>query len=193
MPNALVVVANGSEEIETVGIVDTLRRGEIEVTLAKVPSETDDDSLIITASRQVKLVADVHFKDVSENEFDIVVLPGGMGGAKSFAAHEPLIEKLTKQKNAGKWYAALCASPAIVFAPHKLLDGIEKATCHPGTADTFKKHCSTECSKDRVVVAGKCVTSRGPGTTLEFSLKLVELLLGNDTKANEIQKAMLVK
>jgi 4-methyl-5(b-hydroxyethyl)-thiazole monophosphate biosynthesis len=177
----LVAIANGVEEIETTGIVDTLRRGEIEVTVAKVPAiENDDDSLVITASRQMKLVADVHFRDIQDKEFDMIVLPGGAVGAKNLSAYAPLIDKLRKQKQDNKWYAAICASPAVVFAHHKLLDGIEIATCHPSVTDKLKNDAGdkVKSSEDRVVVSHNCITSRGtvPNSLIFDNLKVQEQL-----------------
>jgi 4-methyl-5(b-hydroxyethyl)-thiazole monophosphate biosynthesis len=177
----LVPIADGSEEIEAVCIIDTLRRAGAEVTVASV------GSLEVTASRGVKLVADALIADCVRQTYDCIALPGGMPGAEHLRDSAELIGLLKKQKQAGRLYAALCASPAVALRPHGLLDGI-KATCFPSFRDRLDP---AYASDDRVVVDDHCVTSQGPGTALEFALKLVELLVG-PAKAQEVGRAMLV-
>jgi 4-methyl-5(b-hydroxyethyl)-thiazole monophosphate biosynthesis len=177
----LVPIADGSEEIEAVCIIDTLRRAGAEVTVASA------GSLQVTASRGVKLVADALIADCVRQTYDCIALPGGMPGAEHLRDSAELIGLLKKQKQAGRLYAALCASPAVALRPHGLLDGI-RATCFPSFRDRLDP---AYASDDRVVVDGRCVTSQGPGTALEFALKLVELLVG-PAKAREVGSAMLV-
>ncbi|KAL0478535.1 hypothetical protein AKO1_008200 [Acrasis kona] len=188
MKTALVFVADGVEEIETVGIVDTLRRGGIEVTMASISKD-----VVIVASRKVKIVADVLFDEIKDKDFDLLVLPGGADGAKNFSQHEELIKLFQKQKDAGKLYGAICASPAVVLSKSGLLKNISSATCYPALSDQLKSNASETNynSQDRVVVSENCVTSQGPGTAIEYGLKLIELLVGKE-KAEEVRKAMLV-
>lgn len=164
----LVPIADGTEELEAVCIIDILRRAGADVTVASV------NALEITASRGVKLAADVLIADCSKDSYDLIALPGGMPGAEHLRDCEELVHLLKQQRESGKLYAAICASPAVVFQPLGLLQG-KKATCHPGRVDTLE---NKEAVEQRVVVDGNCVTSRGPGTALEFALKLVELLFG---------------
>jgi 4-methyl-5(b-hydroxyethyl)-thiazole monophosphate biosynthesis len=96
---------------------------------------------------------------------------------------------LKEQKAAGRLYAAICASPAVALLPHGLLDGVKTATCYPGFRNKLNP---AQASEERVVVDDNCVTSQGPGTAIEFALKLVELLLGPQ-KAKEVGDPMLVK
>ena len=166
----LVPIADGSEEIEAVGIIDILRRAGAEVTVASV------DDLQITASRGVKITADCLISDCMDQTFDLIALPGGMPGAEHFRESSQLVDMLKKQREAGRLYAAICASPAVVFQPHGLLAG-KKATCHPGRKDTLE---NKEAADSRVVVDGNCITGQGPGSAMEFALKLVELLLGKE-------------
>jgi 4-methyl-5(b-hydroxyethyl)-thiazole monophosphate biosynthesis len=144
----LVPIANGTEEIEAVCIIDVLRRAEASVTVASV------DELQVTASRGVKLVADKLIGDCVDETYDLVVLPGGMPGAEHLRDSKDLQRILKRQKEEGKLYG-------------------------------------TDSVESRVVVDGTCVTSRGPGTALEFALKLVELLYGKE-KAEEVASPMVM-
>jgi len=106
----LVCIANGSEEMESVNIIDVLRRGDLEVIVAKISNnESEKKDLKIVASRGVKLEADHHFEEVSSRDFSVIVLPGGMGGAQAFAANHHLLERLQKQKSSNRIVAAICA------------------------------------------------------------------------------------
>jgi 4-methyl-5(b-hydroxyethyl)-thiazole monophosphate biosynthesis len=177
----LVPIAEGTEEIEAVTIIDVLRRAGAAVTVASV------SELQITASRGVKLVADKLIGECVDETYDLVVLPGGMPGAEHLRNSKELERILTQQKDQGRLYGAICAAPAVVFQHHGLLDQ-RQATCHPNFVNYLEKMDSVE---SRVVVDGNCVTSRGPGTALEFALKLVELLYGED-KAREVAAPMVV-
>jgi 4-methyl-5(b-hydroxyethyl)-thiazole monophosphate biosynthesis len=178
---ALVPIADGSEEIEAVCIIDILRRAGVEVVVASV------DDLQITASRGVKLMADAFISECTEETFDLIALPGGMPGAEHLRDSTELVGMLKKQEQAGRLYAAICASPAVVFQPHDLLAG-KKATCHPGRINSLE---NKEAVESRVVVDGNCITSRGPGTAMEFALKLVELLLGRE-KMKEVEEPLVM-
>ena len=177
----LVPIADGSEEIETACIVDVLRRADANVTVASV------NKLQVTASRGMKLVADKLIPECVQNTYDLIVLPGGMPGAEHLRDSKELVEMLKRQQNDGRLYAAICASPAVVLHHHGLL-ARRKATAYPGFAEQFE---NTEAIDSRVVVDGNCITSRAPGTAMEFALKLVEILYG-EQKAREIAKSMLV-
>jgi 4-methyl-5(b-hydroxyethyl)-thiazole monophosphate biosynthesis len=176
----LVPIADGIEEIEAVCIIDVLRRADASVTVASV------DKLQITASRGVKLVADKLLADCTDEFYDLIALPGGMPGAEHLRDSMELVNMLKNQRREGRLYGAICASPAVVFQHHGLLEG-RQATTHPGFADRLD---SLESVESRVVLDGNCITSRGPGTALEFALKLVELLFGKQ-KAEEVARPML--
>jgi len=177
----LVPIAEGTEEIEAVCIIDVLRRAGAEVTVASV------DRLEVKASRGVRLVADKLISECAENSYDLIVLPGGMPGAEHLRNCKELEAMLKKQCEEGKFYAAICASPVVVLLHHGLLED-RRATCHPSFADRLE---NSEAAESRVVVDGNCVTSRGPGTALEFALKLVELLFGEE-KVKEVAEPMVV-
>ncbi|KAK4387125.1 protein DJ-1B [Sesamum angolense] len=177
----LVPIADGTEEMEAVIIIDVLRRAKAEVVVASV-----EDKLEILASRKVKLVADVLLDEAANRSYDLIVLPGGLGGAQTFANSEKLVNLLKKQRESNKLYGAICASPALVLEAHGLLKG-KKATAFPAMCNKLSDPSEAE---NRVVVDGNLVTSRGPGTTMEFSLVIVEKLFGRQ-KALDLAKTML--
>jgi 4-methyl-5(b-hydroxyethyl)-thiazole monophosphate biosynthesis len=178
----LVPIADGSEEIEAVCIIDVLRRAGAEVTVASV------GPLKITASRGVKIEADRSIAECLGEQWDLVAVPGGIPGAEALHGSPDLSRILKRQQQEGKPYAAICAAPAVVLEPQGLLDG-RKATAHPGFADRLTNREAVEA---RVVVDGNVVTSRGPGTAIEFALALVSLLYGEE-KAAEVAEPMLVR
>ena len=178
----LVAVADGIEELEAITIIDCLRRAGANLTVASV------QNCEITTARKVKITADCLMADCKGEVYDLIVLPGGMPGAEHLRDSKELAEMLKKQKSSPRFYAAICASPAVVFEHHGLLAD-KKATCYPAMAEKIKNRQALE---QRLVVDGNCITSQGPGTALEFSLKLVEILFGSE-KANQLAEAMLVK
>lgn len=178
----LIPVADGSEEIEAVCMIDVLRRAGAEVTVASV-----EESLTITASRGVRIVADRLLSECAAETWDLIALPGGMPGAEHLRDHPLLTRMLKDQQALDRPYAAICASPAVVFQSHQLI-GSRRATAHPAFSDQLTNQ---EAVQSRVVADGHCVTSRGPGTAIEFALKLVELLFGPE-KASEVAAPMVL-
>jgi protein deglycase len=175
--NALVLLADGFEEIEAVTIVDVLRRAEITVTTASLGKSP------VTGSHGIALLADRGLDDVSISDFDALVLPGGPGA--QHLKEDARVQSLLKQAaSAEKTVAAVCAAP-IALEAAGLLTG-RRATSYPG-----HELPSARYSEERVVVDGNIVTSRGPGTALEFSLSLVEKLVGADVR-ERLERAMLV-
>jgi 4-methyl-5(b-hydroxyethyl)-thiazole monophosphate biosynthesis len=179
--SVLVPIADGCEEMEAVTIIDVLRRAGASVTVAAVHQKE------ITASRGVKLVADRLIKDCVNISYDLIVLPGGMRGAEHLRDSSDLKAMLLQQDRKKNLLAAICAAPAVVFAPHGLL-AKRRATAYPDLAEHLPNQ---EAVGERVVIDGNCITSQGPGTVLEFALVLVELLLGK-AKAEEVAAGMLV-
>ena len=178
---ALVPIADGTEEIEAVCIIDVLRRAGVSVTVASVGQQQ------VTASRGTKLVADRPIGDCVGETYDLVALPGGMPGAEHLRDSKDLEMVLKRQQQEGRLYAAICAAPVLVLQHHGLLDR-RRATCHPDFAGQLHDAAEVE---NRVVVDGPCVTSRGAGTALEFALKLVEMLY-DEQEAQRIAGRMLV-
>lgn len=187
MPKTILIpIADGTEEIEAVCIIDTLRRAGADVTVASVEA-----TLQVTASRGTKLVADVLIGDCANDTFDLIAVPGGIPGAEHLRDSAVLTALLKAQADAGRLYAAICAAPVVVLQHHGLLAG-RAATCHPDFASKLENPARVA---DRVVVDDaancRCITSRGPGTAIEFALALIEALYGAE-KAHEVGARMLV-
>lgn len=177
----LVPIANGSEEMEAVCIINILRRAGAQVTVASVA-----DRLTITASQKTKIEADLLIDACDASEFDMIILPGGMPGATNLASSESLLALLTAHVAAGKLYGAICASPAIVLEKHGLLAD-KKATCYP----VFQDQLSNAVPDDAVVIDGNCITSQGPATVMPFALACVSALY-DQAKSAEVAEAMLM-
>lgn len=169
MSAVLVPLAEGFEEIEAVTVIDLLRRAGVEVVTAGLQSGP------IKASRGVVVVPDVALEAVLGRDFDMIVLPGGLPGANFLRDDARVQAMLKRHAVAGAYTAAICAAP-IALAQAGLLTG-KTATSYPGFVEklaiTGFKH-----STEAVVVDGKIVTSRGPGTAMDFALTLIELLCG---------------
>lgn len=176
----LVPIADDSEEIETACITDTLVRAGAEVVVASV-----SDKLQVKMSRGLKILADCTIEECKDKEWDAIACPGGMPGAERLRDCETLVNLLKAQSEKKKVTAAVCASPAVIFAAHGLLP--ENATCYP--VPKFKDMIPN-WSDTKAIIDGHIITSQGPGTSLQFALKIVEKLYSAE-KAEEIAKAML--
>jgi protein deglycase len=196
--HVLVPIADGSEEIETACITDTLTRFGAKVTVASVKPDQD---LVCIMSRGLKVMADCTIDDaVAKSElWDMIVLPGGMPGAEHLrdcTALQTLLHSHAVQNQ--KICGAICAAPAVVLASSSpsLISQLTKsltttATCYPAPAFRTKlAETGAVVSDDDVVVSGNIITSQGPATALSFSLKLGEVLYGVE-KRTDIAKAML--
>lgn len=169
----VVVLAEGFEEIEAVTPIDVMRRAGLEVTVAGVSGHT------VRGAHGVAFVCDTTLEALDFVP-DAVVLPGGLPGAENLGGSSAVKDLVLRVSASGGLCAAICAAPALTFAHYGLLDG-RRATCYP----SFERHFgpAVRHSEERVVADGPIVTSRGPGTALEFSLKLAGLLAGADTAA----------
>lgn len=173
MARALVPLAQGCEELEAITIVDLLRRAGIEVIIAGL------DARPVVASRGTRIIPDTELDRVKGMEFDVIVLPGGLPGA-DYLQGDPRIARLLHEiSGQGGITAAICAAPK-VLAASGLLDG-KRATCYPGV---LKPETSpqTLLSPEAVVRDGNVITSRGPGTAMDFALELIEALLGKEQR-----------
>lgn len=163
---ALVVLAEGFEEIEAVAPIDIMRRCGIEVTVAGLTNQK------IKSARGVLITADLLLKD-ARGDFDAVVLPGGTLGAEHLASSIELAGLVKRMHQAGKCVAAICASPALVLAPWGILSG-KSVTCYPGVRDHLPD--DVVYKEDAVVIDGTIITSRGPATAFAFSFAVAEAL-----------------
>lgn len=176
----LVVVADGSESLEAVTVINVLRRGGLEVQVAGIGPDR-----VIAGTRGIRFVADVRHADVADQPWDLLVLPGGEPGARALAAHAPLIDQLRARLAANQPVAAICAAPALVLAAHGLLAG-RRATGYPA----FRAQVP-DWQDQAVVSDGALITSQGPGTAIAFALALLERLSGRETR-NAVAGALLV-
>ena len=182
MARVLVPIADGVEEIEAVTIIDVLRRAGVEVVSAGLTGNS------VTASRKVRLIPDKSLEEVKDEAFDMVVLPGGGDGVENLKG-DPRVEAILRRMNERqKWVTAICAAPALLAA-YGLLEG-KKATSHPSRRGQTALEKVTY-QEGRVVQDGHIITSRGPGTAMEFALKLVEALCGTK-KVEELKQALVM-
>jgi len=177
---ALVILADGFEEIEAITPIDILKRVGVEVIMAGLGGTS------IKSTRGVTISADMELDKVAFVP-DVIIFPGGMPGAENLA-NSPKVKDLIKSVDSeGKLIAAICASPAYVLAPTGVLDG-KKATGYPGTEDKFPS--STKISSEDVVRDGNVITSRGPGTAASFAFMIANELVGSE-KARKVAEGML--
>ena len=178
MASVLVPLAQGCEELEATTIVDLLRRAEVGVVTAGL------DDKPVRASRGMVLVPDTTLDQALKQQYDMVVLPGGLPGADNLN-NDPRIRALVTRMAANdRFTAAICAAPK-VLASAGLLQG-RKATAFPGILDAFE---GLDYRSDPVVRDGKVITSRGPGTAMDFALELVEILVGKE-KRDQVEAAL---
>lgn len=184
--SVLVCLAHGSEEIEAVTTIDLLVRAGLSVTTASVES---DGTREIVCSRGVRLLADAPLVEVADNDYDAVVLPGGLKGAETFRDSPLLVETVRQFHLAGKIVAAICAAPGTVLIPHDLFP-VGNMTGFPGLRDTIPD----KQWMDRRVVWDPRVnllSSQGPGTSIDFALKLIDLLVDKE-KAREVASQLVL-
>lgn len=174
-------LAEGVEEIEAVTIVDVLRRGGIEVKTVSISSDK-----LVTGAHDIVIAADMVYEEADYSSCDMIVLPGGMPGTKHLEEHQGLAEKIKQFVQENRYVAAICAAP-MILGRLSLLEG-KRATIYTDMEEHLKGAIFVE---DPVVVDGRLITSRGPGTAAEFSLKLVELLKGAQ-EAENLRKAMIL-
>lgn len=178
MPKALVPLAQGCEELEAVTIIDILRRAGIDVVSAGL------DAQPVCASRGTVLIPDVTLDAALDHDYDMVVLPGGLPGTTHLRNDARILDFVKRMARQGKYVAAICAAPSVLAAAG-LLDG-KRATCYPTCLDEFSR---VNLQTAAVVEDGKLITSRGPGTAMDFALLLVERLMGR-AKRQEVEAGL---
>jgi len=178
---AILILAPGYEELEAVAVIDILRRAGIEIVIAGTEKGP------IASARDVKIVTDATLDQVMDQDFDLVVLPGGLDATERLASDKRVLSMLKRQLQTQGIIGAICAAPSVLDR-HGLSKG-KTITCHPVCRETIKQSALAE---DRVVQDGLLVTSQGPGTALEFALRLVERLEGTE-KMQEVNKGVLAR
>ncbi len=174
-----VMLADGFEEIEALAVVDILRRAEVDVKTVSVYNQKS-----VTGSHNISVNADIMLDEIDDN-YNMIILPGGMPGTINLKNNETLENILKDAYKNGKYLAAICAAP-MIYGELGFLSG-KKATCFP----SFEKHLNGAIFKlDSVCFDGNIITSRGAGTAHEFAFKIVEILKSKDV-ANELRVGML--
>jgi 4-methyl-5(b-hydroxyethyl)-thiazole monophosphate biosynthesis len=173
----VVPMAEGFEEIEFVTIVDILRRAEVEVVTAclderKVPGQ---EIGAVEGSHGIKFVPDAAIDEIDPEEFDAIILPGGFPGFVTLGEDERVLDLIRRMNGAGKHIAAICGAPSVLVKAG-IIEG-KKATIHPAGR---KDLTDDQYVDDRVVVSGKLITSKAAGTAMEFALRLVGELIGEE-------------
>jgi protein deglycase len=180
MSLVLVPLAQGTEELEAVTIIDLLRRADIEVITAGLEAGP------VTASRDTVLIPDTTLDQVLDKDFDMIVLPGGLPGATNLQQDSRVLKLVKNMAARGKYIAAICAAPK-VLSTAGLLQG-KRATCFPGSLNQ-QEATGIEFRDEAVIVDGAIITSRGPGTAMDFSLQLIQLLQGEETR-NKVEQSL---
>ncbi|MFP4376438.1 MAG: DJ-1 family glyoxalase III [Spirochaetales bacterium] len=181
MKRAIVLLADGFEEVEAITQIDFLRRAGIETVVAGVTGRD------VIGGHDIRVNTDITLDEVMD-DFDAIVIPGGATGAENIAADDSTVTMIKNALEAGTLVAAICASPGVVLGANGLL-GDRRFTCYPG----FEKHATTgHFSEDRVVVDGNLITSRGPGTAAEFAEAVVSYLV-DDAAARDLHEKTLQK
>lgn len=170
MPTVLIPLADGFEELEAISAIDLLRRAGIHVTTASLNEQRQ-----VTGSHDISLIADSTLSEVMNDDFDMLVLPGGQPGTNNLNADKRIHTIIKRLYKADAAVAAICAAP-LVLAHAGVLSG-KRATAYQGVLQS-KDWNDIHLSDQPVEVDGNIITSRGPGTALDFSLAIIEKLLG---------------
>lgn len=182
MKTACIVLAEGFEEVEALTPADYLRRAGIDVTLIGIGSR------LVKGSHGIAVQTDAG-TEALEREYDAIVLPGGMPGAKHLAESAELRARLQRQRHDGHLIAAICAAPAVVLHGACGLLKEKKFTGYPGTEESVRGAIFVP---ERVVVDGDLITSRGPGTAGEFAIAIIAAL-ESPQRADEVAQRALLK
>lgn len=181
MSRVLVPLAQGCEELEAITITDLLVRAGVEVTTCGL------DDQPVTASRGTRILPDTTITEVLDQDYDLIVLPGGLPGADHLRDNPDVQAMIRKQAEQGRYLGAICAAPK-ALAQAGVLDG-KTATAYPGVLDALASP-GIRSSTEAIVQDGNVITSRGPGTAMDFALALIALLEGSDMK-NTVEKQLV--
>ena len=181
MPTVLIPLAQGCEELEAVTIIDILRRANVTVVTAGL------DQKPVKASRDVVLLPDTTLDAVLKESFDMIVLPGGLPGADNLNNDTRIHKLLADMQQQGKYITAICAAPKILADAGLLIH--KSATSYPGVLDKMQVP-DMQFIDAPVIKDGQIVTSRGPGTAMDFALELVDLLVGTEIRS-EVEAGLM--
>ena len=170
---ALITLAEGIDDLQSVTLIDVLRRANVEVVVASIEARR-----MLTCARGTRLTADAMLVDVLAQPFDLIVLPGGAVGGKHLAAHQPLQQLLKDQAAAGRLFAAIAESSALALQAFGVLRQ-RRMTCLPAVSQQLLGCTFVD---QPVVVDGNCITAQGSAAALAFALQLVEQLCGRAVK-----------
>lgn len=181
MTKIAVLLAEGFEEIEAVSIIDVLRRAEFKVSTISIT-----ENLTVNGAHNIKVIADQLFDVTNFNDFNMIVLPGGMPGATNLKNHPGLQKQIIDFHKNGKPLGAICAAP-LVFGNLGILKN-KKATCYPGFENQLVGAIATG---ENVELSGNIITGKGAGVAIEFALKIAEILKGKKL-ADDLAEKMIV-
>jgi DJ-1 family protein len=165
----LIPISDGTEEMEAVIIADILRRAGALVTIAGLSTR-------ITCSRGIMIIPDILLEDIDDNAtFDAIIIPGGLKGVDNLSKSIKL-KKIIEFNRSKSLIAAICAAP-LILKEFEIININHKITCHPSLKENFSEF---NYSDEKVVIDDNIITSRGAGTTFEFSFKILEQLFGEE-------------
>ena len=182
MTCALVGYANGSEDLEVTAAADILARGGVQVVKAAVVEQ----GLTVTLAHGTQVVCDANIADCKD-QYDVIVIPGGLQGAENCRDCPILLQLLQKQQAEGRYIAAICAAPGFVLAHHGIITDKVKATGYPGCADNIKCYCEDGAVVDE---DAKIITGKGPAFAMDFAFKILDCLQGPAVTA-QVKQGML--
>lgn len=180
MANAIVLLAEGFEEVEALTVVDVLRRGGVKVTMAAV-----GEKLEVAGAHGIRVIADALFAGVSGAEYDALILPGGGAGTENLRANAHVIERIRRQKSEGRLICAICAAP-LILVDARVLDEQQHITCYP----TCVMDLDRASANVPVVVDGDVITGQAPGAAMLFGLVILQHLIG-DPVAHKVARGLV--
>ena len=172
MKRAVILFAEGYETVEALLVVDLLRRGGVEVTMASI---TEDE--FVRSSHGVNVEMDAVLGEVDVLDYDAIILPGGMPGTLNLEKSADVQRAIDFCVENNKYIGAICAAPSILG--HKGILNGKKATCYTGFETQLM---GAQVSDEAVCTDGKIITSRGAGTAMEFAFELVKNLISAERR-----------
>ena len=180
MANAVMVLANGFEEIEALTVVDVLRRGGVNVTTVAIGKAKE-----VAGAHGISVLADKFLADVLDQDFDAVILPGGGPGTEHLRASHEVFDLLRRQKESGRLICAICAAP-IVLVDAGVLEPGQHITCYP----TCIMELDRNSANVPVVADGNVITGQAPGSAMLFALVILQTLSG-DAVASKVARGLV--